>query len=461
LKESFYESLNFCESVSQAKGDIAAAIATAYSESGLSNTDNTAFLSDTLSAIRDDLYVRHRSNRIAIAAIAAIAKTVDVSSQKLEASISAAISATSSVNQRAKNDILGSLTNEVISIISLREKFENGFGLSAEDSLKIYDNSAAEWFYSNYKKDLSSDKTCLVVALPAGFSDLLARSQIEVSGNRVKTGQLSLSRSLSKYRLVASARSIQSPYENIAPLALGSFHPLLHAYIGGEIANNLLPLELASTGAVKLMCFDKVTASWIETDYDECFEFLANGGNFGAAGYSESFPTLPRATVEDIIEFHAVDAILKSTIRVVSGLSFDQKSLCLPSRSMSPTKAASMLSLFAAAPNLITRGGLSASDFLSLGTDGNYYPVPFSQLSGEGPNLTNPADHSLLLKLLGSGIFTSSTATDRILVSPPFERVYCVIYDPNDMKVQARDGSFVEAAGIRDISLISTGVTVE
>lgn len=461
LNESFYESLTFCESLSQIKGDISEAISTSYSNSGLSNTDNTSFLSDVLSSVKDDLYVRHKSTKIAVASIAAISKVIDTASQSFSSAILATSDKTASLPQNLKNDLLGSLTTGVVSSISLKEKFESGVRDSLEESLTVYDVSAAKWFYSYYRSDLSSDKTCLIVGLPAGFIDNLSKSEIPVSGDKSSRGPLSLSRNFSKYKLLVSARSIQRPYESLTPLTLGKFHPLVHAYIAGSISDNLLPLELASSGAVKLMCFDRESATWIETDYDECVSFLSSGGNFGVSGYSENLPSLPMSEVEDIIEFHTIDAILKATIRVISGLNFDQRSLCLPQRSIGPAPASSLLSLISNADNLFPRGGLTASDFLRLGEDGNYYPIPFSSLSGESPNLTNPANHSLLLEILDSGIFTASTSISRVLASPPFERVYCAVYDPNDNQIEGLTGNALKDSSAREISLISTSVTAE
>lgn len=461
LNESFYESLSFCESLSQLKGDVSTAISTSYSDSGLSKTSNSSFLADVLSSLRDDLYTRHKSTRVAISGIAAISKVVDTSSQEFASAISAAAKKMTGVSQRTKNDLLSSLTTEVVSAVSLKEKTEYGVREPLEGSLTVYDVSAARWFYSRYRNDLSSDKTCLVVGLPSGFLDSLARSEIKSYGIGTSVAELSLNRSLSKYRLLVSARSIQRPYESLTPLVVGKFHPLLHAYVANEIAENLLPLTLASSGAVKLLCFDRVSASWIETDYDDCSEFLSNGGNFGVAGYSESLPNLPKSEVEDVIEFHVTDAILKAAIRVVSGLNFDQRSLCLSSRSISPASASSLLKVISASGNLFTRGSLTAPDFLRLGEDGNYYPIPFSSLSGESPGLTKPGDHSLLLELLSSGVFTASTSMSRILTSPPFERVYCTIYDPNDNRIRTLTGNYQNFPSAREVSLISTNVTVE
>ena len=121
-----------------------------------------------------------------------------------------------------------------------------------------------------------------------------------------------------------------------------------------------------------------------------------------------------------------------------------------------------MLSLFnSAAKDLVPRGSLTASDFLSIGELGNYIPVEFSSLSGEGPRLTNPSTHSLLLKILGSGVFTANTLLDRVIAPSPFERTYCVIYDPNDLTVTSTNGeSYVENA-IREVSLLSLNIVAE
>jgi hypothetical protein len=340
----------------------------------------------------------------------------------------------------------------------LKHKFEIGVRQSLEESLTKHDISAAKWFYKNYRQDLSSSKVCIVAGLPAGFCSDLSSSSVQVSGNRASTGSLPMSRGLSKYNLSISSRSIRKPYESITPLIVGKFHPLVHVYLTSELADNLLPLEVASTGAASIMCFDKSSASWVDVDYDECFEFLTNGGNFGASSDAQLSSSVSRDEVEDMIEFHVLDAILKATIRVACGVNFESMSLCSPAKSIDSVAAPKMLSLFgSASANLIPRGNMLATDYLKAETDGSFTPIPFSSLAGEASDLTDPSTHSLLLKLLGSGIFTAGGSVRRVMTPPAFERVYCCVHDPSQL---ISNGNELESAA-SDVTLFSIGITAE
>ena len=358
---------------------------------------------------------------------------------------------------------MSSLTPEVASSIALKEDYETGIREPFEESLTIYDTFAANWFYTNYKKELSSDKVCLTVGLPSGFTTLLNKSEIELDTNfQIVKNTFQQYRDPAKFSLVLSARSIQRPFANVNPLLIGKFHPLLHAQISGNIVTDSSLLKLAASSEVKLLCYDRISGTWVETNYTDCVEFLVNGGNFGVSGLFEDIALVTTSDAEDVIKFHVLDAILKSTIRVSSGVDLSSTVFGGSQRTIDAKTAASVLSLFnSAAKDLVPRGSLTASDFLSIGELGNYVPVEFSSLSGEGPRLTNPSTHSLLLKILGSGVFTANTLLDRVIAPSPFERTYCVIYDPNDLTVTSTNGeSYVENA-IREVSLLSLNIVAE
>ena len=480
VNENYYESLKFCSELSKVSGDLTFAINNAYISSGLNNKPNspvtpattavtksnitlTNLSTSLMLSMNDDLYTRQRNTKTAIAALSAISSMIDTSCKNFISAIETASLELSSVPQDIKNDVMSSLTPEVASSIALKEDYETGIREPFEESLTIYDTFAANWFYTNYKKELSSDKVCLTVGLPSGFTTLLNKSEIELDTNfQIVKNTFQQYRDPAKFSLVLSARSIQRPFANVNPLLIGKFHPLLHAQISGNIVTDSSLLKLAASSEVKLLCYDRISGTWVETNYTDCVEFLVNGGNFGVSGLFEDIALVTTSDAEDVIKFHVLDAILKSTIRVSSGVDLSSTVFGGSQRTIDAKTAASVLSLFnSAAKDLVPRGSLTASDFLSIGELGNYIPVEFSSLSGEGPRLTNPSTHSLLLKILGSGVFTANTLLDRVIAPSPFERTYCVIYDPNDLTVTSTNGeSYVENA-IREVSLLSLNIVAE
>ena len=483
VNENYYESLKFCSELSKVSGDLTFAINNAYISSGLNNKPDTLGMTyDTsttdvtkgsatftnlstslMLSMNDDLYTRQRNTKTSIAALSAISSVIDTSCKNFVSAIENASLELSSVPQDIKNDVMSSLTPEVASSIALKEDYETGIREPFEESLTIYDTFAANWFYTNYKKELSSDKVCLTVGLPSGFTTLLNKSEIELDTNfQIVKNTFQQYRDPAKFSLVLSARSIQRPFANVNPLLIGKFHPLLHAQISGNIVSDSSLLKLAASSEVKLLCYDRISGTWVETNYTDCVEFLVNGGNFGVAGLFEDIALVTTSDAEDVIKFHVLDAILKSTIRVSSGVDLSSTVFGGSQRTIDAKTAASVLSLFnSAAKDLVPRGSLTASDFLSIGKLGNYVPVEFSSLSGEGPGSTNPSTHSLLLKILGSGVFTANTLLDRVIAPSPFERTYCVIYDPNDLTVTSTNGkSYVENA-IREVSLLSLNIVAE
>lgn len=460
VNSDFYEILSFCETASQLSGDENEYLANAYTSSGLSATSSSNLYNNLVSVITD-LVKRHKSTKIAVSSLAALADVISTSCENFSSAISSVAEKTAIVSEQIRNDVAANFTIEVASSLSLKEKMYQGVRESFEESLNVYDVSAARWFYNYYKKELSSDKTCLVVGLPAGLSSMLGRSEITVKDDKIASGELSLNKYLSKYSMTLSARSIQKPYSSVTPLTIGKFHPLVNCYITSEISKNSTILGVASSGEVTFECYDRGTGTWVSCSYDECRAFIGSGGNFSSAGDDQSLPSIPSSTVNDTIKFHVIDAILKATIRVVSGIDFSSYSICSPRRLLSATSAGQLLSLLdSARTDLIPRGGLRASDFLEQTTSGDYASIPFSGLRGNAANLTKPSDHSLLLKLLDSGIFTAGTSASRILTPDPFERVYCVIYDPNDLVIK-QDGQTVRDGAVREISLCSINIEAE
>lgn len=471
LRNDYDKLINYMQLLSQISGDMNDSITAAYNS--ISSDTNSADYTTVISALDTNLYTKHNALKVSVSTTAALSDVVNSSCNDFSSAISTASKELSAVPAATKNDCLNSLTPEVASSVALKNKFEYGIREPLEESLTIYDVSAASWFYNYNKDSLSSLKQCIIFGLPSGFTSLLARQDVKVEYNTdgtIKDTTLTQSpvlpqrRDTTKMTANVSARSLLYPHYDIKDLSIGSFHPYVHAYVNSSIEKSSTLLGLAGEGltvpgSVKLMCYDKLSGTWIDSLFSECIAFLQNGGSFGVSSYSGNAPTIASDVAESIISFHTMDAILKSTIRSTCGLEFRENTLSSSERTIAPASAASLIDLLGGS-GTTPRGGLTASQFLNLNSDGNYIAIPYSGLSGEASNSTDPSTHGLLLKILNSGVFTSETSLQRILSPDPFERIYCAMYDPNTLKYDvSRTGVLNDSISLA--SLLSIGITAE
>jgi len=466
LRKDYDKLINYIELLSQISGDMNESIKAAYSS--VSSDMESGDYTSVVTALDANLYTKHNALKISVSTTAALSDVVSSSCNDFSSAIAAASKELSSVPAATKSDCLNSLTPEVASSVALKSKFEYGIREPLEESLTIYDVSCASWFYEYNKDSLSSLKQCIIFGLPSGFTSLLARQDVEVGYNDDRTIQntttLPQRRDISKMTVSASARSLLYPNYEIDDLSIGSFHPYVHAYVNSPIEENASILSLAGkdltvSGSIKLMCYDKLSGTWIDSLFSECSTFLQNGGSFGVSSYSENAPTITPGVAESIISFHAMDAIMKSTIRATCGLEFRENTLSSSERTIAPTSAASLVDLLGSS-NITPRGGLTASQFLNLNSDGNYTAIPYSGLSGEASNSTDPSTPGLLLKILNSGVFTSETSLQRILSPDPFERIYCAVYDPASSRYSETHVGITNDS-ISLASLLSISITAE
>jgi hypothetical protein len=447
-----YKELNdYLGYLSQVRGDLPTALANAHSAAFEGET--TSYSSKVMAAMHDKLYRRHDKLRVSVAAIAGISDIVESSCEEFSNAIDSSSDGLSNAPTSAKNDCLSSLSPHVAGSVVLKQKFENGVREPLEESLAIHDSSAARWFYKNRAQSFSSLQTCAVVGLPVGFCANLSRSVAVISSDGSPLENLPLKRGISSLDFIVSARSLTRPYDSISSKSIAKFHPYVHAYVASEIDETLSLSRLLSERMIALMCYDETSGSWIDVSPSECVEFLTNGGSFGVVAYTET-ASLPSTTDANImIQCHAIDAILKSTLRVVSGFDFKESVLSSSARRISAAEAASLLQLFSNS-SVIPRGAMTASQFLNANNDGTFSPIPYSKLSGEAPDLTTPSEHSLLLKVMGSGIFTSETIAEKILTPDPFERTYCLVYNPSDLKYTSdSDMTTIEQASLFSLSV--------
>jgi hypothetical protein len=198
------------------------------------------------------------------------------------------------------------------------------------------------------------------------------------------------------------------------------YHAFVNAELLSEIAIDQTITDVSKSSSIQLSCYDNESGKWIKTSYDECLNFLAVGGTFKSSVFWFKLEKMKK-----VINSHVMSAILKSSIRTLSGINFSTSRMQINDCKLSSSRASSLLQILNAIPsNLIPRGGLSAEQFLSKNTDGTFSPVPYSQLSGEAPNLITPSDYSLLVKFIKSGIFTSDEMIKSILSPTIFERMY-------------------------------------
>ena len=452
--DSKYSELIKClGSLSEMSGNLTDSINSAYTGAFPDGNAPHPTLSLVLSTVDNYLYRKHQKRKVAVSSIAALSDIISSACNDYVEAISKSAEDLAGAPTVAKNDCLSTLTPDVASAIALKSKFERGVREPLEESLSVYDISAAVWFYTRNSALLESPVTCIVVGLPAGFTNQLRRKDVEVDSGGRSTTDLPLRRNPSKFVAIASARAMSRPYDEVRSKAVAYFHPYVHAYVASEINRYDRLVTILESGSIALMCYDDVSGTWVDTNYQECVEFLENNASFGMTGYDENRSSTPLAVAQEMISYHAMDAIMKSTIRVAVGVDVKESAFSNNGRRMGSSEAKKMLTMFGNS-GVIPRGGMTASQFLTSNSDGTYSAIPYSALSGEAPNQTRPADHSLLLKLLDSGVFTAGTAHERIITPDPFERVYCASYDPRNLDfVSINDPDAIPLVSLHAVSV--------
>lgn len=379
-----------------------------------------------------------------LAALKAVSQKLSNSTAELIASFNLAETSTRSFGSK-RDQIFSSLTSETASqlLLILNSEIQKG-PLSQQSRQAIYDVVSTRKLMNLLTIEASSRKSAIaIVGMPSGFMQNI-RTQPTDAANSARPAY---------YSIELTGRSLTYPYLNGVTGPKFNFHP----FISCRFANDQIP-TIDGVGTI-YSCFSTARSRWVDVEYNECVSFIMRGAAFEGEP-STTITTEPIA--KSIVESHFYDAICKSCIRTVMGIDFGN----LSTRPlMSQNRANLAVSLISNSPSdLFPRRGLQAAEFLSLQRDGNILPVAFSELSGTSSDKTTPADHSVLLDFLSSGIFTSSTLQDRILTVGNFERIHCAIFDPNSFtyinefgeEIDSEDhAEFLERAGIAADSLIS------
>lgn len=376
-----------------------------------------------------------------LASLKAVSQKLSNSTAELVTSFSLAESSTRFLGSK-REQIFSSLTSETASqtLLALNGETQKG-ALSLHSRQAVYDVISTRKLKNLLTNQASSRNSAIaIVGIPPGFMQAL-RTQPNGTANSARP---------SYYSIALTGRSLTYPYLNGVEGPKFNFHP----FVSCRFVDDQVP-TIDGPGTI-YSCFSIVSSKWLDVGYAECVSFIKRGGAF------EGEPSTASVSEDDakaIVQEHFYDAICKSCIRTTMGIDFGN----INTRpSMSQDRANLAISMMANSPaNLFPRRGLQAADFLSLQNDGSILPVVFSGLSGTSSDRTTPADHSVLLDFLSSGIFTSSTLQDRILTVGNFERIHCVIFDPDSFTYRNDDDEVIDSAAHEEFTReISTSADV-
>jgi len=364
-----------------------------------------------------------------LASLKAVSQKLSNSTAELVTSFNLAESSTRFLGSK-REQIFSSLTSETASqtLLALNGETQKG-ALSLHSRQAVYDVISTRKLKNLLTNQASSRNSAIaIVGIPPGFMQAL-RAQPNGTANSARP---------SYYSIALTGRSLTYPYLNGVEGPKFNFHP----FVSCRFVDDQVP-TIDGPGTI-YSCFSIVSSKWLDVGYAECVSFIERGGAF--EGEPSAASVLEDDRLDDaaaIVQEHFYDAICKSCIRTTMGIDFGN----INTRpSMSQDRANLAISMMANSPaNLFPRRGLQAADFLNLQNDGSILPVVFSGLSGTSSDRTTPADHSVLLDFLSSGIFTSSTLQDRILTVGNFERIHCVIFDPDSFTYENDDGETIDS----------------
>ena len=406
-RNDFRASLEFCNKLSSLKGNLDRGFSSITANIGF--TDAQILSADEKRAFFD-LLLHTSIQRSRIATLYAISDAITKYSDNLANSINAASQVVTGFSNSAKRDIFADLSVETASQSAQYANFLKRCGTGLVENDPLIDLTVA-FTYIGLLSSSGKKLTISSVGMPANFLQTLRREPS--IGAPSKNPRY--------YEIVPSVRSITSPYE--VPQYGGTLylHPLVSArfVLGGR----------GGTPVLQYSCFSRITGDWLDVSEDGCAEFIKRGGNFEGSerGYTSD-------EVSQILKFHHYDAVTKCILRSYASLDLESWSIGTQPPKMRKTRAQELLSLMSLARrDLIPRRGLTASQFLK-NVNEEFLVVPFSSLSENASGLTTPADHSLLINFLNSGLFMSSTAKDRILRTSPLERVYSFIQSMDDFE---------------------------
>jgi len=224
-----------------------------------------------------------------------------------------------------------------------------------------------------------------------------------------------------------------------------SFYPYVHCIALPQEDYDNLESTLDS-----LLFFKYEEQSWICCSKSDATEFISTRTG------------LVSSDSEKVIKNHMVDAICKSAMRVLGGVSIDEM---LPKYSI-PKMTQAGYDLFVKiltlpdASKYISPRGLQLGDFLRQ-VDGEYEFIPFSELDPRIVARTDEPTHRLLQILITDPIFNYESYYPSFESIPSFERVYFVLFDPEEFYIEEGSGLQGDVLSLLKLDGILSEVTVQ
>lgn len=296
--------------------------------------------------------------------------------------------------------------------------FENFYDKNRDS----FDVSATKWFFDRSLPTFEKSRI-IFCGLPQGFINGVIREARGVDSETfiVNDSQASLNSTPKYFEALLTTRQVQDSTKTYET-RIAKFHPFIHVIQNRKIDSDSTSADLRAS--FDLFIFDVNTRKWKQKILVGSMEYLTSMTSLGLT---------PDEGLQ-IVDYHIFDSIYKSVVRTLTGLEIDAASIGSYQRGMTTGDASRVLQIFENdTAGFIPRGTMIATDFLTLNNSGYFEVVPFSKLRGKATDLTNPSDHSLLTKFLQTRAFTKGTLSREILMPSAFERVYCGIFNPEDI----------------------------
>jgi len=225
-----------------------------------------------------------------------------------------------------------------------------------------------------------------------------------------------------------------------------SFYPYIHCIALPQEDYDNLESTLDS-----LLFFKYEESSWICCSKSDATEFLSS--RTGLLG----------SDADKVIKNHMVDAICKSAMRILGGISVDE----MLTKYNMPKMTQAGFDLFAKilalpeASKYISPRGLQLGDFMRQ-VDGQYEFIPFSELDPRIVSRTDEPTHRLLQILVTDPVFNYENYYSEFENIPSFERVYFVLFDPDEFYIVEEVAGFQkEILDLLELDGLVTEVTVQ
>ena len=330
-------------------------------------------------------------------------------------------------SEAQKIDTLRSLSVPSLSSTNLKNLLrktndQNSYENLFEKTRNKFDISATKWFFTKRTIEELNNSKIVFVGFPQGFLDGLTRQAREYDSDTFLLTQETpvLNKVPNYFKISSVVRSITKSTDSLETDKVKFSHMI--------DVQQISEIDSTSQGVrdkFDLYIFDLKTQKWERMNANDTQTIQKIKDTF----------FISESEANEIVGSHILDSIHKSVARVTCGLDVDFDILGTFKKSISTSSAQSVIQVFSNdVSNLLPRGSLKASDFLSFNPETGFIEVvPYSKLKGNSSNLTNPSEHSLLTKILNTRIFTKDSLEKEVLLPSAFERVYAFLLNKNDV----------------------------